>query len=74
MDLAFELDGTVYVIDYKTDRDEIPDRHREQLAVYRKAAKDLFGKPVETWLFYLRTGHAVPVRDDNGDLQGAGRQ
>lgn len=63
MDLAFELDGKVYVVDYKTDRDEIPDRHREQLAVYRKAAGDLYGKPVETWLFYLRTGHAVPIRD-----------
>ena len=74
MDLVFELGETVYVVDYKTDRDEIPDRHREQLAVYRKAAGDLYGKPVETWLFYLRTGHAIPVRDDNNDFQGAERQ
>jgi ATP-dependent helicase/nuclease subunit A len=59
IDLLFEYEGTVYVVDYKTDREENPEAHEEQLAVYRKAAGDLFGLPVETWLFYLRTGNAV---------------
>lgn len=61
MDLLFEFEGTVYVVDYKTDRAEDPSVHEEQLAVYRKAAADLTKKPVETWLYYLRNGHAVKV-------------
>jgi ATP-dependent helicase/nuclease subunit A len=59
MDLIFETGGTVYVVDYKTDRVEDPEIHAEQLAVYRKAARELREKPAETWLFYLRSGNAV---------------
>jgi len=56
IDLVFESGGSVYVVDYKTDRVEDPRLHEGQLRVYRKAAADLFGKPVITRLFYLRTG------------------
>jgi len=62
IDLIFEFDGKVYVVDYKTDKSEDPEVHAEQMAVYRKAACDLYGKEIETWLFYLRSGNAVLVR------------
>lgn len=58
MDLAFEEGDRVIVVDYKTDREENPELHAAQLAVYRKAASELRGKDAETWLFYVRTGHA----------------
>lgn len=61
MDLVFSIEGTVHVVDYKTDRVEIPDDHALQLSVYRKAAEDLFQAPVTTWLFYLRSGNSVKM-------------
>ena len=61
MDLVFEEDDRVVVVDYKTDRREIAGEHADQLAVYRKAARDLRGKPAETWIFYLRSGNQVLV-------------
>ncbi|OQA63858.1 MAG: ATP-dependent helicase/nuclease subunit A [Spirochaetes bacterium ADurb.Bin269] len=62
MDLVYEYKDRVVVVDYKTDRDENPEAHAEQLAAYRKAAAELRpGKKAETWLFYLRTGRAVLV-------------
>lgn len=61
MDLIFETPDSVIVVDYKTDKDEDPSLHAEQLAVYRKAATELRKKPAQTWLFYLRSGKAVRV-------------
>lgn len=61
IDLVFEYEGKIYIIDYKTDRVENPEIHAEQLAVYRKAIGDLRKKPPETWIFYLRSGNAVQV-------------
>ncbi len=60
-DLVFESGGTVFVVDYKTDRQEEPERHALQLEVYRKALADTRKKPVESWLFYLRSGQAARV-------------
>lgn len=41
LDLAFEEDGEIVIVDYKTDRgvgeDELRERHFEQLSVYAKA-------------------------------------
>lgn len=41
LDLAFVEDGEIVIVDYKTDRgvteEELADRHREQLSVYKKA-------------------------------------
>ncbi|MDR2184751.1 MAG: UvrD-helicase domain-containing protein [Treponema sp.] len=56
IDLIFETEGTVHVVDFKTDREEKPAEHYGQLAVYKRAAADIFGKPVRCWLFYLRSG------------------
>ncbi|GHU97402.1 ATPase AAA [Spirochaetia bacterium] len=55
--------STLYVVDFKTDRVEEPDRHLGQLAVYERAIGDIFGKPVRSWLFYLRTGNTVELTE-----------
>jgi ATP-dependent helicase/nuclease subunit A len=54
IDLLFESGGTVHVVDFKTDREINPEHHYGQLAVYERAVSDIYGKPVQTWLFYLR--------------------
>ena len=59
-DLIFEHDDVLYIVDYKTDKVEIPEEHRMQLSVYKHACANLFNKDmdkVKTVLFYLRTGH-----------------
>jgi len=65
IDLLFEDAETVYVVDFKTDSQELPGEHIAQMACYYKAASDLFAVPAnkecKTWLYYLRTGHAVDV-------------
>jgi len=65
IDLLFEDAETVYVIDFKTDSQELPWEHIAQMACYYRAASDLFAVPANkkcgTWLYYLRTGHAVDV-------------
>jgi len=54
IDLIFDNGDAMYVVDFKTDREEDITRHIGQLAVYKRAAEDIFGKPVECRLFYLR--------------------
>jgi len=54
IDLLFDNGDALYVVDFKTDREEAITRHIGQLAVYKRAAEDIFGKPVECRLFYLR--------------------
>jgi ATP-dependent helicase/nuclease subunit A len=65
IDLLFDDAETVYVVDFKTDSQELPGEHIAQMACYYKAACDLFAVPANkkcmTWLYYLRTGHAVDV-------------
>jgi ATP-dependent helicase/nuclease subunit A len=65
IDLLFEDAETVYVVDFKTDNQELPGEHIAQMACYYKAASDLFAVPTNkecrTWLYYLRTGHAIDV-------------
>jgi ATP-dependent helicase/nuclease subunit A len=65
IDLLFEEGEILHVVDFKTDRIENPGDHYGQLAVYKRAAEDIFGKPVRAWLYYLRSGHAVelPLED-----------
>jgi ATP-dependent helicase/nuclease subunit A len=61
IDLIFEQDGEVRVVDFKTDSAEKPEEHLVQMAVYRRAARELRGKPCRVWLYYLRTGRAVEI-------------
>lgn len=66
IDLCFlEADGWV-LVDYKTDRAEdaeIMERYQLQMQWYRKALEKITGVPVkETYLFALRSGHAILVK------------
>ncbi|MGP1595127.1 MAG: UvrD-helicase domain-containing protein [Treponema sp.] len=73
IDLLFEHNGTLFIVDYKTDRFEEPDRHRMQLIMYKHAVTQLCtlkhfadalpAKPqtVRAFLFYLRTQHTVEI-------------
>jgi ATP-dependent helicase/nuclease subunit A len=64
IDLLFEENEEVVVLDFKTDRVENPEDHYGQLAAYYRAAGDIFGKPVSLWLYYLRSGSAVNVTEE----------
>ena len=66
IDLLFDDGTSVYVVDFKTDRDEDIGAHIGQLAVYKQAVEDIFGKPVECRLFYLRNGNEVNVNEQTG--------
>jgi ATP-dependent helicase/nuclease subunit A len=68
IDLLFEEDEVLHVVDFKTDRIETPQDHYGQLAVYKRAVEDIFGKPVHAWLYYLRSGHAVELQLDDVSL------
>jgi ATP-dependent helicase/nuclease subunit A len=67
IDLLFEDDEAVYVVDFKTDSEEIPAEHAAQMAFYYRAGMDLLGNPhkkeCRVWLCYLRTGHAVEMTE-----------
>ncbi len=63
--LLFEEDGLT-VIDFKTDRvnpgeeGEKAKEHALQLALYAKAAEEVFALPVrEKWVWFLRTGNGA---------------
>jgi ATP-dependent helicase/nuclease subunit A len=69
IDLLFEEGGVFHVVDFKTDKVENPQDHYGQLAVYKRAVEDIFGKPVKAWLYYLRAGHAVELRLDGVSIE-----
>lgn len=50
IDLMIEKDGKLTVVDYKTDNataEELMERYRKQLYLYKYAAEKIYGKPVE---------------------------
>ncbi|GHV76614.1 ATPase AAA [Spirochaetia bacterium] len=65
IDLLFEDENAVQVVDFKTDRIEAPGEHAAQMAFYYRAGMDLRGraqgKTCRVWLYYLRSGHAVEM-------------
>jgi ATP-dependent helicase/nuclease subunit A len=63
IDLLFESEDAIHIVDFKTDRVQDPRRHLGQIAVYRQAVLDIFHKPVRCWLFYLRSGTGVELTD-----------
>jgi ATP-dependent helicase/nuclease subunit A len=63
IDLLFEWEGIMHIVDFKTDRVEQPEQHYAQLAVYQRAVSDIFEKPVRSWLFYLRNSNTVEVTE-----------
>jgi ATP-dependent helicase/nuclease subunit A len=65
IDLFFECEGVIHVIDFKTDIRESPGEHTSQMVYYYNAVSTLFSGPLHrtcrTWLYYLRSGHAVEM-------------
>lgn len=59
LDCAFEEDGEIVIVDYKTDKVSSPDILRErysgQLEIYKKAVKECLGKNVKETLLYSFT-------------------
>lgn len=67
IDCAFEEDGTMVLLDYKTDRvrngDELADRYRDQLDLYKVALEETLGLPVrEVSLYSFHLGQEVPLQ------------
>ncbi len=56
VDCVFEEDGALVLVDYKTDRistpEELWERYRVQLKVYKDAVQDMTGLPVKECLLY----------------------
>ena len=68
IDLLYQLDGHLWVADYKTDRvldQEIPDRtvrYRSQAQIYQDAVSRSVGVPKVRWnLIFLRNGKFVEL-------------
>lgn len=54
IDLLLIRDNETMVVDFKTDRYMQPEEHEGQLAVYRAAARELYGLPARSYVVYLR--------------------
>jgi ATP-dependent helicase/nuclease subunit A len=63
IDLLFEWEHEVRVVDFKTDSVENPGEHLIQMAFYERAVRELWGRPCRVWLYYLRTGRAIEMTD-----------
>lgn len=67
IDVLFEeADGSLVLLDYKTDRDTAPDkirrRYAKQIELYREAVESILGKPVkESILFLLHDGTSLRI-------------
>jgi ATP-dependent exoDNAse (exonuclease V) beta subunit len=71
IDLWFEENGQIVVVDYKTDLNQRPEAYAPQLALYGLAIERAFGKrPSEAWLHYLRSDTGVRLRLDAVSIRG----
>ena len=59
IDLVFETEDSVHVVDFKTDRHLVPGEYDTQMTIYLDAAGAIYGKPALCSLFYLRDGAEV---------------
>jgi ATP-dependent exoDNAse (exonuclease V) beta subunit len=80
VDLWFEENGRLVIVDYKTDQlsaSEAPARaasYAIQLRLYALALERLLGQsPQEAWLYFLRPAVAVPVSLGPAELEAARR-
>lgn len=77
IDLLFfdKASKTLFIVDFKTDENENPQKHYLQLATYTKAAasfeRSLEFEKTKTFLFYLRTAHAVDISDEIANIEVA---
>ena len=69
IDLWFEEDGELILVDYKSGREE---RYELQLRLYALALERYLGRlPDRAVLFYLRSGREVDISLSLNDLKGA---
>ena len=56
LDCAFEENGEMVIVDYKTDRvsseDELRERYRNQLSIYNKAVEECMNMKVKETVLY----------------------
>ncbi|MCL2444384.1 MAG: UvrD-helicase domain-containing protein, partial [Treponema sp.] len=65
IDLFFEDNNTIHIIDFKTDSIESPNEHLPQMSCYYQAISSLYKKQCRIWLYYLRTGNAVEMTSNS---------
>jgi CRISPR/Cas system-associated exonuclease Cas4 (RecB family) len=74
IDLWFERDGRIAIVDYKTDKNPHAELYAPQLALYGLAIERAFGKrPAETWLHFLRSNTAIAVPLDDAAISSVER-
>ncbi|MDN5088656.1 RecB-like helicase [Aliarcobacter butzleri] len=55
IDLLIFKDGTYYILDYKTTKEELDEEHKNQVLYYKEAIKEIFKTSnVKSYLVYLR--------------------
>jgi len=59
IDLVFQWQDRLYLVDFKTDRTYSPAEHDCQLALYRLALAEQTEQEIHTFLFLLRSGEAL---------------
>jgi ATP-dependent helicase/nuclease subunit A len=64
IDLIFEDESGVTVVDFKTDKEISPGKHIPQMACYYQAAKSIRKKNVRILIYYLRSGKAVDLTQE----------
>jgi ATP-dependent helicase/nuclease subunit A len=74
IDLWFEENGELIVVDYKTDREESPEAHALQLQIYALALDRYAGRIADrAVLYYLRPDQAIDVPIDPDAARSAVR-
>jgi ATP-dependent exoDNAse (exonuclease V) beta subunit len=72
IDLWFEENGEIHLVDYKTDAVARPADYAPQLALYALAMERAFGKrPAHAWLHFLRSDLVVEVPLNDATLDNA---
>lgn len=57
------------VVDYKTDTIKDPDAHKAQILSYIKVAEQIYKKPCQGVLFYLRDSSVGPIWNSDGSTE-----
>ncbi len=74
IDLWFDEDGEIIIVDYKTDKDRRVESYAPQLALYALAIEKAFGRrPREAWLHFLRSNTPVAVPLDDASIDRVAR-
>lgn len=64
-DCAFEEDGRLVIVDYKTDRaspEELKEKYKEQLGIYKRCLAETIGLPVKEAIIYsFRSGAEIRI-------------